>query len=117
MTLSLWDDPESVAAYAYHGAHAEALARRKEWFAAKGLAAYVAWRVPEGEPVTWQLGADKLDHLHEHGPTPAAFNFANPFDPSGSPRRLNRELLQAKAGRHNAPLRPASPESAPEELT
>lgn len=102
MTLSLWDDLESVAAYAYNGAHAEALAKRKEWFAAKGLPAYVAWWVSEGEPVTWQIGADKLDHLHEHGPTPAAFNFASPFDAAGTPRRLIRELVQAKANRQTA---------------
>jgi hypothetical protein len=32
MTLSLWDDLESVAAFAYHGPHAEALTHRNDWF-------------------------------------------------------------------------------------
>src|SRR5215467_9547580 len=32
MTLSLWNDLESVAAFAYKGPHGEALAYRKDWF-------------------------------------------------------------------------------------
>ena len=32
MTLSLWQDLESVAAFAYHGPHGEALTKRREWF-------------------------------------------------------------------------------------
>ena len=32
MTLSLWKDLESVAAFIYHGAHGEALMKRRERF-------------------------------------------------------------------------------------
>ena len=31
-TLSVWEDLESVFAFAYVGVHAEALSHRKEWF-------------------------------------------------------------------------------------
>src|SRR5438067_1579775 len=31
-TLSLWQNLESVFAFAYNGQHAEALTKRKEWF-------------------------------------------------------------------------------------
>ncbi len=31
-TLSLWEDLESIAAFTYHGLHAEALRLGREWF-------------------------------------------------------------------------------------
>ena len=46
MTLSLWDDLESVVAFSHHGAHGGALANRKDWFQSLGLPTYVAWWVP-----------------------------------------------------------------------
>jgi len=82
MTLSLWDDLESVAAFAYNGAHAEALMRRKDWFQSLGLPSYVAWWVAEDHNLDWKEGSDRLDHLHAHGSSAFAFNFAKPFDAS-----------------------------------
>lgn len=55
MTLSLWNDIESVAAFSYNGAHAEALLRRKDWFQSLGLPGYVAWWVPEDHHVGWKV--------------------------------------------------------------
>jgi hypothetical protein len=46
MSLSLWKDLESVAAFTYHGAHGEALTKRREWFEKYKLPIYVAWWVP-----------------------------------------------------------------------
>src|SRR5512133_2707028 len=68
MTLSLWKDLDSVAAFAYEGAHAEALTLRKDWFQFLGLLTFVAWWVPDDHTVDWQEGSDRLDHLHHHGP-------------------------------------------------
>jgi hypothetical protein len=42
-TLSLWDNLESVYAFAYRGPHAEALRKRKEWFVKAEWPTYVAW--------------------------------------------------------------------------
>src|SRR5207248_4765464 len=72
MTLSLWRDLESVAAFAYHGAHAEALTKRKEWFESRGLPVYVAWWVADEQAIDWTEGARRLDHLHEHGSSAVA---------------------------------------------
>src|SRR5689334_13115326 len=47
MALSLWRDLESVAAFAYRGAHGEALSKRKEWFRSGDWPTYVAWWVNE----------------------------------------------------------------------
>lgn len=95
-TLSLWADLESVAAYAYSGVHSEALAKRKEWFSSTGAPTYVAfWVDDNAERVDWQEAADRMDHLHEHGSTPHAFNFKQPFDADGNPVFLDRERIKA----------------------
>ena len=96
MTLSLWDDLESVAAFSHHGAHGEALANRKDWFQSLGLPTYVAWWVPADHQVDWNEGAERLDRLHAHGPTAFAFNFVKPFDAAGNPCPLDHVAMQAK---------------------
>ena len=47
-TLSVWDDLESVYAFAYNGRHAEALTKREEWFRAPEWPTYVAWWIVHG---------------------------------------------------------------------
>ncbi len=97
-TLSMWDDLESVAAFAYHGAHGEAMAKRKEWFKNNDAPSYVAWWVDSDHVLTYQEGADRLDHLHEHGSTPHAFNFIKPFDADGNPCPIKPDKVRAKVG-------------------
>jgi hypothetical protein len=60
MTLSLWHDLESVAAFAYNGAHADALIGRKDWFQSPGLPSYVAWWVAEDHNVDWKEGSEAI---------------------------------------------------------
>lgn len=103
-TLTLWDDLESVAAFAYKGAHGEALANRKDWFQSLGLPTYVAWWVPADHQVDWKEGAERMDHLHSHGSTAFAFDFRNPFDADGKPCALDAAAMQAK-GKANAARR------------
>lgn len=95
-TLSLWEDLESVAAYAYNGAHGEALANRKEWFVQDGKPKYVAWWVEETDRLSREEAAERFDHLAENGPTPYAFNFAKPFDAEGNPYKIDRDRIKAK---------------------
>jgi hypothetical protein len=102
MTLSLWEDLESVAAFTYHGPHGEALAKRREWFEKHQLPGYVAWWVDGDGPITWKEGNARLEHLHRHGPTATAFDFALPFDAEGKGCRLDREALKAKAAMNAA---------------
>ena len=97
MTLSLWKDLESVAAFSYHGAHAEALTKRREWFEKCNLPVYVAWWVPADHQIEWREGNARLEHLHQHGPTAASFDLAHPFDPKGKATKLDREAVKAKA--------------------
>lgn len=92
-TLSWWRDLESVFAFAYRGSHADALRHRKEWFLEPEWPTYVAWWIPEGQPPNWQAGVERLEALHDHGPTPNAFSFKVAFDADGSPLTLDRERV------------------------
>lgn len=89
MTLSLWRDLESVAAFAYHGVHREALSHRGDWFESGSWPSYVAWWVDGQHRPAWSEAVERADHLHVHGPTPTAFSFRKPFDPWGEPMRMN----------------------------
>src|SRR5437899_5362808 len=97
MTLSLWKDLESVAAFTYHGPHGEALTKRREWFENYNLPVYVAWWVKDDHAIEWKEGNARLEHLHGHGPTAFAFSFSRPFDAEGNACLLNREAVKAKA--------------------
>ncbi len=95
-TLSIWEDLESVAAYAYNGVHGEAMKKRREWFQAHNLPTHVAWWVEEGHRIDWTQACDRLDHLHDHGASAFAFNFARPFDADGWPFTMNPEAVRER---------------------
>lgn len=88
MTLSLWRDLESVAAFAYHGVHREALSRREDWVDAGPWPSYAAWWVDQAHRPNWSEAVERIDHLHVHGSTPTAFTFLKPFDALGEPARI-----------------------------
>lgn len=96
MTLSVWDDLESVAAYAYHGAHGEAMSQRREWFEPTGRPGFVAWWIPDDHVPTFEEAAARMSQLDVCGPSPEAFNFKQPFGPDGAPRPLDRVAVRAK---------------------
>lgn len=88
MTLSLWRDLESVAAFAYHGVHREALSHRAEWFRTGAWPAYAAWWVDGAHRPDWQEAIERIDRLHTQGASAHAFTFRQPFDPAGAPTRM-----------------------------
>ena len=99
-TLSLWKDLESVFAFAYVEAHAEALSHRKEWFRKPEWPTYVAWWVPDGHTPEWSEAVERHQHLHDHGPNPYAFDFKHPFGPEGESVELDRTLVKNKIERN-----------------
>jgi len=96
-TISIWDDLESVYAFAYNGRHMEALKKRSEWFVNPEWPTYVAWWVEDGETPTREDAASRLEHLHDKGPTPHAFDFKTPFDAAGAAWKMDRSKIQEKA--------------------
>ena len=97
-TLSLWRDLESVAAFTYTGLHATALRRGREWFQKPAWPPLVLWWHMDEAPPTWAEGVRRHEHLHDHGPTPDAFNFAQAFDSNGALQPLDRDRLRAARG-------------------
>ena len=97
VTLSLWADLESVAAFAYHGAHAEALSKRHEWADRAVVPMYVAWWVDADQPITFPEGYQRIEALYRNGSTAFTFNCAKPFDAEGKACVLDREAMKAKA--------------------
>ena len=112
-TLSLWRDLESPMAYTYHGIHAEALSRGGEWFAKPILPPtphraakpawppYVLWWVAQDHVPDWREACARLEHLHDHGATPRAFDWKTPFGAGGAPCSIDRTrvTLLAEANR------------------
>lgn len=94
-TLSLWVDLESVYAFAYSGAHAEALRGRKLWIEEADFPTFVAWWVPDDHTPTWMEAMDRQAHLYAYGPTPTAFPFKNAFGPDGAPLTLDHTRVKS----------------------
>jgi hypothetical protein len=79
VNLTVWTDIESLHRYVYRSAHAEIMARRKEWFQPMREAWTVLWWVPAGHRPGFAEAHEKLQQLRAQGPTADAFTFKQPF--------------------------------------
>lgn len=72
-TLSVWEDLESVCAFAYAGVHAEALSQRKTWVLPTAWPTYVAWWVPDDHTPDWYEATARHEYLTTmaRAPTPS----------------------------------------------
>ena len=86
VNLSVWLDPDALAAYMYDGPHRAVLARRREWFHRPAEAATALWWVPAGYRPSVAEAEDRLLRLRTDGPTPYAFSLRHLFPaPDGTP--------------------------------
>jgi len=99
-TLSLWQDLESIMAFAYFGLHAEALAHGREWFRQPEWPPYVVWWVDDGHVPEWREAVERHEYLHDHGPSAHAFNFKQPFNALGNGTTVDRGRVKATADRN-----------------
>jgi len=79
LNLSVWESVESIRKFTFGGEHAAALERRAEWFTQKEEYNYVLYWEEVGHTPTEKEVERRLVHLREHGPTPYAFTFVEPF--------------------------------------
>ena len=79
VNLTVWKDVESLHRYVYRTAHAQIMARRREWFETMREAWTVLWWVPEGHRPDFAEAQEKLQLLRSNGPTADAFTFKKPF--------------------------------------
>jgi hypothetical protein len=93
-SLSIWQDIESLMAFAYAGVHAEALKNARNWNQKERLAAAGALVGRAGQRPDWEQAADKLEWLHDHGPA------RKPL-PSSRPTALTASLWRSIAARQS----------------
>ncbi len=79
VNMSVWEDIESLKNYVYKSNHVELIRDRDAWFNKITRAHQALWWIPAGHIPSVQEGKEKLDLIHEHGPTENAFTFAKPF--------------------------------------
>jgi hypothetical protein len=84
-TISLWQDLSSVFNFVYAGLHLEAFKRRTQWFLKPEWPTYAIWWVNDDHIPQWQEACQKLEQLHDEGPSPSVFDFKNAFDETGNP--------------------------------
>jgi hypothetical protein len=78
INMSVWTDPQALAAFVYRSDHREVMRRRAEWF--EKLEVFMGlWWIPIGSRPTPQQGIERLELLRRCGPTPRAFTFRQPF--------------------------------------
>ena len=107
MTLSVWEDLESVFAFTYAGAHGEALKHRKQWAVKSGLPSYAAWWIENDETPNWQDVKTRLEILHEKGSTPQAFTFKQPYGPDGAALAIDQARVKQKIKKNTARIPPS----------
>jgi hypothetical protein len=83
--MSVWESLESLHAYVYRSEHVGPLRARRAWFQPAAGPSLVLWWVPAGHLPSVEEARAKLELLREHGPTPAAFTFRQPFPAPGAP--------------------------------
>jgi hypothetical protein len=88
-TLSLWRDVQSLRQFVKDPAHADARAQAGEWFLSPEWPSYVAWWVDDHHVPSWQEGWDRLQALHDNGPSAEAFDVDTAFDDNGQPLRFD----------------------------
>src|SRR5215207_322583 len=85
LTMSVWESAAALHAYVYQSAHAEVMRRRRAWFSRMAEAYVALWWVPVGHQPTVAEAVERLAHLREQGPTPAAFTFRQQFPAPDAP--------------------------------
>ena len=93
-TLSLWKDLESVFAFAYYGFHGGIMKKGREWLVKSEWPFYLAWWVEDDHTPTSEEAHERQKYLHDHGPSPYAFNFKKPFDENDQPTRLDQKIVK-----------------------
>lgn len=79
--MSVWESIETLKQYVYQSTHAELLRQRADWFSRFEGVSAALWWVPAGHQPSIDEAKKRLAHVAEHGPTPYAFTFKNPFPP------------------------------------
>ena len=101
-SLSLWTDIESLMAFSYSGVHADALKHARHWNVKQSWPALVLWWVDAGVIPEWKDGAERLERLHDEGPSAVVFTFKQPYLADGNPATIDRARVKEIAASNTA---------------
>lgn len=93
-SLSLWADIESLMAFSYSGVHADALKHARHWNVRQSWPPLVLWWVDANVVPEWKDGVERLEHLHDNGPSAIAFSFKSPYSRDGEPAEIDRGRMK-----------------------
>ena len=85
LNMSVWRDVDALRRFVYRSAHAEILARRREWFEPVREPIMVLWWVPRGHRPGIEEAVARLALLRAQSPTAEAFTFRQTFPPPDAP--------------------------------
>jgi len=81
VNLSVWQNAEALAAFAYRTEHREYLRRRGEWFLPREGPSFVLWWIPAGHIPDDAECEARLAELAANGPSARAFDFRSRVPP------------------------------------
>jgi hypothetical protein len=87
INMSTWESLEALADFVYRSAHADVMRERRRWFVPMKEAYVALWWVPAVHRPSVPEAEERVAHLREHGATPFAFTFRQPFPPPGASAR------------------------------
>jgi hypothetical protein len=80
VTLSTWEDVESLRNFVTRTAHGLFMRQRSRWFVPTPGFTTALWWVKAGDRPSIVGALERLEHLRTHGPSPEAFSFGRQFD-------------------------------------
>lgn len=99
-SLSVWQDVESLMAFAYAGVHADALKHAREWNQTQAWPPLVLFWINAGDVPTWSEAVQRFERLADQGPTPEGFTFKSAFAPDGSVLQIDRQRVKELAAKN-----------------
>jgi hypothetical protein len=87
VTLSVWEDFESLLIFVRRTAHGLFMRQRHRWFVPMSRFTTALWWVPAGTQPSVPEALGRLEQLRADGPRPDAFSLSRQFDPDGAPVR------------------------------
>jgi Domain of unknown function (DUF3291) len=84
VNMSVWASLEALGDFVYRSAHTVVMRRRREWFHPMPESFTALWWIPAETVPTIGDAEERLGHLRQHGSSPLAFTFREPFPPPGS---------------------------------
>ncbi|MFZ7944853.1 DUF3291 domain-containing protein [Neobacillus sp. 19] len=87
LTLTVWENLQSLYRFTYSGKHQQALRDRNKWIDPhqEKQPTYVVWWTEKVKDVSWEEAFKRYNYYIQHGPTPFAFDYKHAFDELGEP--------------------------------